>query len=111
MSAFTPGPWRAEKHGLITAEVSGVRRQVASVQGDAVMHGDPSVDVVSLQQANAKPMALWGVEALVRQRDEAAGVLRKARTLLPQLREQLSEFAHQELTSLLDDPFEWEGDK
>lgn len=57
MSAFTPGPWRAEKHGLITAEVNGVRRQVASVQGDAVMHGDPSVDVVSLQQANANLIA------------------------------------------------------
>jgi hypothetical protein len=57
MSAFTPGPWQAEKHGLITAEVNGVRRQVASAQGDAVMHGDPSIDVVTLQQSNARLIA------------------------------------------------------
>lgn len=54
MSAHTPGPWFAERHGIVTADVGGHRRQVASTTGDAVMHGDASVSVVEIQMANAR---------------------------------------------------------
>lgn len=53
MTHPTPGPWLCERHGIVTAEVGGVRRQVASTTGDAVMHGDPSQSVVDIQMANA----------------------------------------------------------
>ena len=57
MSAHTPGPWFAERHGIVTADVGGHRRQVASTTGDAVMHGDVSVSVVEIQMANARLIA------------------------------------------------------
>jgi hypothetical protein len=39
------------------AEVGGVRRQVASTTGDAVMHGDVSQSVIEIQMANAHLLA------------------------------------------------------
>lgn len=47
--------------------------------------------------------APWDERAL-----EAAAVLRTARLLLENLREQLSEFSYQELKSVLGDSFSWE---
>ena len=57
MTGHTPGPWRAERHGAVTAFVNGKRRQVASAQGDAIEHADPSVGVVELQAANVRLIA------------------------------------------------------
>jgi hypothetical protein len=57
MSDHTPGPWFAERHGIVTADVGGHRRQVASTTGDAVMHGDPNTNVIELQMANARLIA------------------------------------------------------
>lgn len=75
----TPGPWQAERHGVVTAMVNGHRRQVASVQGDAVMHSDPSLDVVELQRANAAliaaaPRLLAALENLCNQVRESKGM-------------------------------------
>jgi hypothetical protein len=57
MSTHTPGPWFAERHGIVTADVGGHRRQLASTTGDAVMHGDPEVSVIEIQMANAHLIA------------------------------------------------------
>lgn len=57
MDKYTPGPWEAERHGAVVAEVAGRRRQVACAQGDAVMHGDTETDVIELQRANAQLIA------------------------------------------------------
>jgi hypothetical protein len=53
----TPGPWEGERFGVVVAHVNGVRRQVACAQGDAVMHGDATVDVVTLQRSNGNLIA------------------------------------------------------
>ena len=55
--AATAGPWFSERHGAVTALVAGHRRQIACVQGDAVMHSDPTTDVIQLQKANADVIA------------------------------------------------------
>lgn len=70
MSAYTSGPWYVERFGIIVTEIDGIRRQLASTTGDVVTHGDPSTDVVALQQANAAliaaaPELLEALEALM----------------------------------------------
>jgi hypothetical protein len=72
VSDHTPGPWFAERHGIVTADVGGHRRQVASTTGDAVMHGDPNTNVIELQMANARLAAAAPemLEALYAARDQ-----------------------------------------
>lgn len=70
MTEHTPGPWLAERHGAVTAEVNGRRRQVAAFVGDAAMHGDATVDADAIRDANARvgaaaPAMLEALEALV----------------------------------------------
>ena len=64
----TPGPWYAERHGGVSADVGGVRRQVAAATGDAIMHGDPAISLGSIQAANARLIAAAPelLEALLR---------------------------------------------
>lgn len=57
MTKHTAGPWKAEAFGAVTTLVQGIRRQVASTVGDAVMHSDPRTNVVDLQAANARLIA------------------------------------------------------
>lgn len=52
-TAHTPGPWKAERHGIVTAFVAGHRRQVAAMTGEAVMHSDVP-NVIEGQMANAR---------------------------------------------------------
>lgn len=86
MSAHTPGPWYCERHGVITADVAGHRRQVASTTGDAVMHGDPSTDVISLQMANAR---------LIAAAPELLAALQEATASLAEVANYLGPFDHQ----------------
>lgn len=53
----TPGPWGAERFGLIAAPIDGARRQVAAVVGDAPSYGDPRVDADSIRDANTRLIA------------------------------------------------------
>lgn len=53
----TPGPWDVERHGVVTAMVSGHRRQVALSTGDAAMHAPSEQTMEAIQEANARLIA------------------------------------------------------
>lgn len=57
ITAHTPGPWFAEKHGAVTAQIANTRRQVATTIGEVAMHDDRGLAVTEIQQANAALMA------------------------------------------------------
>lgn len=53
----TPGPWSAERWGVITSDVAGHRRQVAAVTGDATMHDPQDASAAEVRDANARLIA------------------------------------------------------